>query len=203
MNRNYMIYLAAFLSCCFCLQVQAFDDADTHPRLTNAATKNDNIKRSLIAFTGYSSGFEKVFKGINSKGVNKDNTALQWLQEGSTDEDALNICRASNHFHNPIHSGDWLASQMSDSVWVDVLCGTTKRYSAVTWATGYKSPADYIGARTGQYLYLTGLSDVSQNMGWDDARVYLYSALTSEDPAAREAQFVRTFKAVGQVMHLL
>lgn len=215
-NHKHLISMSVLvLLCCFFnISAQAFDDTDTHRRLTEAAIINNPdsaLKKSLVAFIGYSSGFKSAFQGIDSKGNYSKRTVLNWLQEGSTDEDALNICRASSHFHNPLFKTsnpsppayDWLESQMSDSTFTDFWCGTTKRYSAVTWATGYKSPTDYIGPRTGQYLYLTGLSDAPQNMGWDDARVYLYSALTYKDPAAREAQFVRTFRAVGQVMHLL
>lgn len=183
MNHKYLLSIVMLLLCNYCIPVHAFDDATTHPKLTEAATdnsSNSNIKKSLVAFIGYSSGFNKVFKGIDRKGNNRNIEVYKWLQEGSTDEDALNICRATNHFHNPLFktanhstSTDWLESQMSDSTTADIGCGTTKRYSAVTWATGYKSPTEYIGARTGQYLYFTGLSDAPQNMGWDDARVYL------------------------------
>jgi len=40
-------------------------------------------------------------------------------------------------------------------------------------------------------------------MGWDNARIYFYSALTSGDNAARESYFAKTFQSAGQVMHLL
>jgi len=54
----------------------------------------------------------------------------------STDEDALNFCRPSSHLHNLIHTGDGTQSQMSDSRDVDLACGTSNRYSDVTWDTG-------------------------------------------------------------------
>jgi hypothetical protein len=40
-------------------------------------------------------------------------------------------------------------------------------------------------------------------MGWDNARKYFYSALTSPGKAIREDSYAKTFQAVGQVMHLL
>ena len=203
MNHKYIIFILVFLCYNNCVPANAFDDADTHPKLTKAATVNPNLKNSLVTFIGYSSGFNKVFQGVDRNGNIQNYNVVTWLQKGSTDEDDLNFCRASNHFHNPIHSGDWLQSQMTDSLWVDVFCGTTKRYSAVTWATGYKSPTDYIGARIGQYVDDAKLVDIPQNMGWDNARGYFYDALTASDPVVREEKFVKTFRAVGQVMHLL
>ncbi len=80
---------------------------------------------------------------------------------------------------------------MSDSYLVDIFCALATRYSDVTWATGYLSP-------TGPYITRDG-----QDMGWDNARSYFYEALTSTDHAVKEAKFVKSFRAVGMVMHLL
>lgn len=38
---------------------------------------------------------------------------------------------------------------------------------------------------------------------WFDARDYYYKALTSKDKAARDTNFAETFRAIGQVMHLI
>ena len=198
-----MISSYLIISIVYGASAYAFNDGITHPKLTEAARIKSTLDSYLLSNTGFSKGANEELNGIDRKGNERRLKIREWLQEGSTDEDALNICRASNHFHDPIRSGDWLTSQMSDSLWVDALCGTTKRYSDITWATGYRSKTDYIGPRTGQYLGWTGLYDAPQEMGWDSARVYFYSALTLSDPAAKEAQFVRTFKSLGQVLHLL
>jgi hypothetical protein len=42
-----------------------------------------------------------------------------------------------------------------------------------------------------------------QDMGWDNARNYFYSALTEIDPLKRDDNYVKTFRSVGQVLHLL
>jgi hypothetical protein len=42
-----------------------------------------------------------------------------------------------------------------------------------------------------------------QDMGWGDARNYFYSALTAASQVNRDDYFVKTFRAVGQVIHLL
>lgn len=163
----------------------------------------------MVKFAGYSSGVKKILNGNDRKGNNKHYTVEVWFQEGSEDEDSPTFCRASNHFHNPIYTSqqpfsfDWLESQMSDSSTVDVACGTNHRYSNVTWATGLANPWIYIGNRTSQDRNLLGLYDAPQEMGWDNARSYFYEALTAQQPATREAKFVKTFRAVGQVVHLL
>lgn len=92
---------------------------------------------------------------------------------------------------------------MTDSTIVNLTCGTSNRYSAVTWATGFTSPDIYAGNRTGQYLGGTGWYNVQQDMGWDSARVYFYNALIATDASVREAFFIKTFRSAGQVLHML
>jgi hypothetical protein len=116
----------------------SFDDTDTHPRLTKAAVNKSKLDDYLIKNIGFSKGIKNVFKGTDRNGFFQGRPAQEWLWIASTDEDYPTFCRASNHFHNPIHSGDWLQSQMSDSVWVDLACGTTGRYSNVTWANDFE-----------------------------------------------------------------
>ncbi len=190
----------------------AFDNIKTHRELIEVAIKPEisSVDRFLVTFVGYSSGTRKVLDGKDIRGYNRKYTIGKWLQEGATDEDIPTFCRASNHFHNPIFksqqtfSFDWLESQMSDSSTVDAACGTSHRYSNVTWATGFASPSIYIGKRTSQDRgVLQGLYDAPQEMGWDNARSYFYDALISQAPATREEKLVKTFRAVGQVVHLL
>ena len=193
MNRNHLLLLIALIICLQSYAAYAFDHRKTHRDLTEAAAQPavSNLENYLINNMGYNEGSDKTFLGIDRKGYEQNYSILKWLQEGSTDEDAISFCRASNHFHNPIHSGDWLSSQMSDSGWVDAFCGST-RYSNVTWATGYTAPStSFIASRSGQ------------EMGWDHARTYFYQALTYQDSSTREERFVKTFKSVGMVMHLL
>lgn len=118
---------------------------------------------------------------------------------GSTDEDALSMCRASNHFHNPIHAGDWTQSQQSDSDFVDYFCGTANRYSDVTWATGFTYPVS--GGNK--------ITPIGQANGWNNARQYYYNALTTTDTysnssgTSKDNLYALTFRSLGMVMHLL
>jgi hypothetical protein len=193
MNFIRLSVILALVTTCFAVPAYAFKEDSTHRQLTAAAIQPSasNIKNYLINNLGLSEGYDTTLNGVDRKGNSNNYSIATWLQEGSEDEDALSFCRASNHFHNPIHSGDWLSSQMSDSGWVDAVCGST-RFSNVTWATGYAAPiTSFIASRAGQ------------DMGWDNARTYFYQSLTSQDSATREERLVKTFKSVGMVMHLL
>lgn len=60
--------------------------------------------------------------------------------------------------------------------------GLSLNYSALEWAT---------------------LTAGKQTFSWDDVRSYYYNALTSTDKTTRELNFAKTFKGVGQIMHLV
>jgi hypothetical protein len=205
MNRLIMFAISLFVFVWLSFQAHAFKSASTHRQLTEAATKPSvsNLDNYIITNLGFSEGIGKIYNGLDRRDNQQSYSIAIWLVEGVKDEDDLNFCRASNHFHDPTHS-DWSQSQMSDSGWVDLFCGTGKRYSNVTWATGFTAPGGtYTADRIGQYLGMTGLYDVHQDMGWDSARGYYYDALVATDPVIREAKFINTFRAMGQTLHLL
>jgi hypothetical protein len=162
-----------------------YDDQETHPAITLRAIELSNLKQYLTQ--NYNAQFIEGFESfVSGKRIRV------WLTKGSTDEDAP-ICRATNHFHNPLKS--WDRAGITSIFWPicptwDVTSNST-RHSALTWATGYNSYNGPIIPRS------------NQQMGWDKAREYFYAALTSTTNADREANFVKTFQSVGQVMHLL
>jgi hypothetical protein len=65
-------------------------------------------------------------------------------------------------------------------------------FSNITWATGFTSRDNK----------LTDAPD-RQDMNWDNARTYFYQALTAVSKTDRDDNFIKTFRSVGQVMHLL
>ncbi|MBI5748931.1 MAG: hypothetical protein HZA00_07375 [Nitrospinae bacterium] len=177
------IYLTAY--------AVAYDDEKTHPEITEKSTRASNLNDYLINNLGFSEGLEKSFN------YNNENlTILKWLRKGSTDEDSP-MCRASNHFHNPLFP--WDQSYMSDDTTIlgaliRNYCNLTgwpysDRKSLVTWGTGYLSPSP-----DG-----TKISMSNQEWGWGNARSYYYLALTSILNTDRETNFSKTFQAVGQV----
>jgi len=71
------------------------------------------------------------------------------------------------------------------------------RKSAVTWATGFLSPAP-----DGQKAFFTD-DPMFAPMTWDAARKLYFDALTNRVKNTRQKSMSDTFSAVGHVMHLL
>lgn len=175
---------AASCTLLFPAMIYAFDDKITHPDITDVAIYNSDIKTYLLSYLGFDKGTESKVK---------NGSISQWIRLGSELEDSP-VCRASNHFHNPLLP--WDESHVSDFPLMAAYCvpsGWVSRYSNVTWATGFVSPESS----------LPSFSRLRQTMGWDNARSYFFHALTAKQNAEREAFFAKTFQAVGQTMHLL
>ncbi len=81
--------------------------------------------------------------------------------------------RFLNHFHEPIKN---------KGLELPVLGGI----SAINWS-----------------LQSIGAQDGEDSFSWNDAREYYFKALTSETKAERDEYWGKTFRALGQVMHLL
>lgn len=168
-----------------------FDDAETHPKMTEKAAKRPVFIDYLQNELGFPEGLNKK---ISPYWFPEYKTIQQWLQQGSTDEDSP-TCRASNHFHDPLKT--WDSSYVTDSPvliqkWCRDIPPVWPQYSNITWATGYKSSDEKL---------LTPMD--RQDMSWDNARSYFFSALTATVPVDRDDYFVKTFRSVGQVLHLL
>lgn len=182
------IFLNIVFAFCLSYSIFAFDDVDTHPRITNKAIESTNLDNYLIQNLGLKDGLKTKLPSDGKDSI------VDWLKKGSTDEDSP-LCRASNHFHNPLKS--WGQSGVSDqpsliSGWCS-LTGYSTKYSNVTWATGYLAPAP-----NGSKITISG-----QEMGWDNAREYYHLALTSQSSTDRETNFAMTFQSLGQVIHLI
>lgn len=103
------------------------------PRLQKRAVNNSVLENYLITNLSLQDGLKtKLPQG-------GDKTILRLIQDGSTAEDALDMCRAVNHFLDP--TKPWDVAGMSDQPWfISCNCNSWKPfYSAVTWATGYVS----------------------------------------------------------------
>jgi len=164
----------------------AYDDENSHPKISIAAIKNSRTENFLINRLNLKRGLETTVPDSS------DRTIQYYLEKGSELEDSP-PCRQSNHFHNPLKP--WDQSYMSDEPGlVAWWCGSGEyktRYSNIFWATGFTAQDKEREHR------------ISQRMGWDDARNYFHLALTSTFPNSRDDYFAKTFQALGQVMHLL
>ena len=73
----------------------AFDNKETHKLITTKAADNPILENYLVQTLGFNNGLQTKIQ------PDKKNTILELLQTGSKDED-IPVCRAANHFHNPL-----------------------------------------------------------------------------------------------------
>lgn len=187
MKNIYRVIYLSIMSLICGAPANAYDDKVTHPELTKAAVASSQLETYLMQNYG-----NQFAKGINLTLLN-DKSVVNWLTAGSTAEDADRwpYCRRSTHFLNPLIP--WNQAGLSELA----ICtmynspGYLSKYSALTWATGYEAQAGPI------------VSPNKQAMGWDNARNYFYSALSSAGNVERETNFAKSLQAVGQVLHLL
>jgi hypothetical protein len=111
-----------------------------------------------------------------------DRVVQQWIDLGGDLEDQgwpilFNTGRFYNHFHDPLQP--WNAAGLT-------FLGPNE--SSVRWMQNRDQGST--GAAGG-------------NWSWHDARRMYYQALTEPDPAQREALLAATFRALGQIMHLV
>lgn len=180
MKKTFLAILFIVISWRFYQLSLGYDEARTHPDLTASAVKRSVLKNYPSQNLGLSKNYDSM---INGKSI------IERIMAGATDED-LPMCRASNHFHNPLLS--WDQSRLNDSAgfagwaihtwcvnndWLDA-----NRKSALTWATGYESYEGPVVSRT------------NQDMGWDNARSYFYSAMTAPTTTDEKYNSLRPFR---------
>jgi hypothetical protein len=170
--------------------VLAYDDKDTHPRITERAARDAEFENYLVENLGLRRGLETRLPENSEKSV------LYWLRKGATDEDSP-MCRSSNHFHDPLKT--WSESGMTDDPWwLDLKCHNWKPwFSNITWATGYLSTPP-----NGTKATFNSNPTYTPNT-WDNARFDYYKALTLESKENRDFFLAEAFKALGQSLHLL
>jgi len=194
MNKKIMVTFI-FVAIMVSSVVDAYDNVDTHPRITKTSAPASKLDVFLKQNLGMVNGFKSAVRGKQ---------IIDWLQEGSYAEDTP-PCRAVNHFHNPLLP--WDQSFMSDDISGDAYLvrqwceGWGWRYqdrrSAITWATAYLAPPP-----SGEKVNFS--RDMSTSpFTWDLARHYYHQALTLKTKEYRDQYFAATFKTVGHVLHLL
>jgi YVTN family beta-propeller protein len=176
-----IIFVCMFNGLCY-----GYDDQITHKKITEVSTMSSGSNAYLKQYILFSGGVNQIFLG---------KLVVDLLKDGSQLEDTP-ICRASNHFHNPLNFLPWTDSYMDDEpFYIHYACsgsGWGIKRSAVTWATGFTAPAPG-GAKLAN----------GNTWDWDAARGYFLQALTAQTQGARDNSYARTFQALGQVLHLL
>ncbi len=177
--------------------IWAYDNADTHPRISGKAIQYSNVGTYVKQYLGseFAKGSDTLLNGL---------MVSDWLSKGSVEEDVPD-CRASNHFHNPLQP--WGQSYMSDDttplgLGVRLYCELQGwsyfgRKSDVTWATGFLASAP--SGTKGSFISSPDYAPYN----WDKAHTDYYNALTSITTAERESKFADTFGTLGHIMYLL
>jgi len=185
-----LLYMLFFAMPCY-----SYQETITHPNMSELATKNSQLGATLTSQLSLTSGLDTIIPtvvGEVTSGSSK--TIREWLLLGSEEEDDP-MCRASNHFHNPLNSKPWENSYLMD--WPQTFgsyCsgGWGNRYSNIVWATGFSSPAPY------------GDKMAAPNpWAWDSARTYYELAFKAGTVAEREQYLADTFLSLGHILHLL
>jgi hypothetical protein len=167
---------------------------DIAERTISGCSFDEYLKSSL----GITAGYKQKLVALDAGGKNIEQSIEEWLGYGGEQEDRPGSLwdyvkgkpsRSNNHFHNPLRLWDEDEAGLDDTV---------------------------LGMHyTGQSQVLWG-QNTTQNLGgnwsWQDARRYFYIALAgrnldgtevAETSANKNAYYAYTFRAVGQLMHLV
>ena len=161
---------------------QGFSFAKPTHRAINQNIAQRNIKKFslndyLMSELGFKKGVDEILR-IDSN----EKEVWWWLGEGGYKEDEpegllrypTNTARNNRHFHNPLK--DWDKAGLSTIVFT--------AESSVIWA---QNPNQDVGGK----------------WSWKDARDYFHKGLTATAKTERDSFFAKTFRALGQQMHLV
>ena len=147
----------------------------THELVNREAARSSGLDGRLKNTLGFTGGLQEPFQGT---------TALRWLELGGRYEDQgrfLNLlggtARYLRHFHDPL--------QPWDTAGLRLITGQFE--SSVRWMQRADQDMQAVGGK----------------WAWADARRYYFTALTAPSPTAREQAFADTFRALGQLTHLV
>ncbi len=153
----------------------------SHQIINEQATRRSQLDEVLKQQLGVRGGVEESIKG---------QAVFQWIRLGGAREDESTTfeyltgkARSFRHFHDPL-----LAWDRSGLFYPLTIPPRITRFeSSIRWAQ--RSDQDRESGHG--------------NFSWRDARRYFRTALTDPDPTLREQAFADTFRALGQVMHLI
>jgi hypothetical protein len=192
MKKREITILCVFFSLLIFQDAFSWDNEVTHKDLSEYAAKNSILstnKGNYLNNLGFSGGLDEVFAWQGNNW-----TVTKWLREGVQREDKDSwgfpilpgsTTRSFNHFHNPLKPWDQAG-----------LADTWTGESSLLWAQDGSA----------QTAYPDG------DWSWIKVREYFYIALTGRDftgtdiattKEARGEYFARTFRGLGQQMHLI
>jgi hypothetical protein len=169
----FQILIAYIVVSIFCLHSYALEK-ESHKAINEYIARNTLNGFSLDSYLKDQLGIQE---GIEE--TFNHNKVWKWMGEGGKKEDEP-FTRSANHFHNPLteqgFSGFW------GTGWFD-------GESALFWAQKEKGAQD--------------TDEPDENYSWYDTRDYFYNALTSTTESEQDNYFAKTFRGLGQLMHLV
>ncbi len=168
----------------------AWHDRTTHQDMSLKAIENSVLsptKGNYLKNLGFSENIEEIFM-LNGESKNiKD-----WIRFGSLKEDAFTYfefinqtARFFNHFHNPLFPSDQWNQAGLDRDYIVPL-----PFLTLTHLSGESS-------------LLWAQNETNNEWSWQKVRDYYNLALTSSTDNQREANFAKTFKGLGHIIHLI
>jgi len=181
MRRLCCIMLVLLVSCSLSATPLRALEKPTHETINKFIAGNTLNGFSLDSYLINQLGF---LEGIDEEFRSEDRTekVWKWISLGGRFEDEPLLTysftsRPANHFHNPLTDQGF--SGVGGS-------GFPSGESAITWA---QKPI--------------GTQDPGGYYSWLDTRDYFYTALTSTSKTDRDQYFAKTFRGLGQLMHLV
>ncbi len=175
-KKQYIFSILIIFIQSFISIANAYDNNFVHQIINgNAAQQSTEFQRTIKNY-----GFKDIYDSVNKKEI------WQWFYDGAKLEDET-VCRSRNHFHDPLKSWDKAGL---NNIAINSFCFSFSEDfsvdSSLIWAQ--KQP---------------GLLFTKNFWSWLKARAYYYDALTKSNKDEREIFFAQTFRALGQVMHLI
>ncbi len=155
-------------------------EVDFHHELTELTIQNSKLSTYLNENLMFGLSEQFLGPGFWVTPIFITRTVQDWITYGSWREDNPIGWRAVHHFENPV----------------------APAYGYERYLTDLSCP-DGISTEPSALDRAENADDNWEGYSWEDAKEYYYLALTSQNKAARDKYFAMTFRAVGQVLHLL
>lgn len=186
MRKNLLLTVLAIIFSSATIS-NAYDTYNVHPLINENALLQSNVDGYLKNQLGFT-------KGITERFQQKE--ATEWIKEGAKLEDET-VCRSRNHFHDPLKP--WDSAGLNNAA--------VNTYCLLLGYEKFSVDSSLIWAQK------ESLNPFYDNLwSWQKARKYYYIALTGKNfdsniiaptKTDREKYFAYTFRALGQVMHLI